>query len=111
MEPATGTRLVDLGLLLEAAACGHGVAPGRPTLARPWLRAGTVVPLFGISVPARAQYYIATAWPKGPAAVFAEWLRAACHAANESDFASIKLRQRVDVNTVGRSLRTTMAGQ
>lgn len=80
-EPATGTRLVDLGLLLEAAACGHGVAPGRPTLARPWLRAGTVVPLFGISVPARAQYYIATAWPKGPAAVYAEWLRAACHVA------------------------------
>jgi len=31
--------------------------------------------------------------------------------ANESDFASIKLRQRVALNMVGRSLRTTLAGQ
>ncbi|MDO9598011.1 MAG: LysR substrate-binding domain-containing protein [Azoarcus sp.] len=74
-EPASGPRLVDLGLLLEAAASGQGVAPGRPSLARAWLQAGSLVPLFGIRAPARTQYYIATATPQGPAATFAHWLR------------------------------------
>lgn len=80
-EPASGPRLVDLGLLLEAAASGQGVVPGRPSLARAWLQAGTLVPLFGISAPARTQYYIATATPQGPAAIFADWLRATSRAA------------------------------
>lgn len=80
-EPASGPRLIDLGLLLEAAASGQGVVPGRPSLARQWLRAGALVPLFGIAVEARSQYYIATASPQGPAAVFADWLRVVCAAA------------------------------
>ena len=80
-EPASGPRLVDLGLLLEAAASGQGVAPGRPTLARPWLRTGQLLPLFGLQVPARTQYYIANAAPQGAAAVFADWLRGVCRAA------------------------------
>ena len=80
-EPAVGPRLVDLGLLLEAAASGQGVAPGRPSLARQWLRSGALLPLFGIQAEARTQYYIATASPQGPASVFADWLREVCAAA------------------------------
>lgn len=77
-EPTAGPRLVDLGLLLEAAACGQGVAPGRPSLARQWLRSGGLRPLPGIRAQPRTQYYIATASPQGPAAVFAGWLREVC---------------------------------
>ncbi|PTD96258.1 LysR family transcriptional regulator [Pseudothauera lacus] len=80
-EPASGPRLVDLGLLLEAAASAQGVAPGRPTLARPWLRSGALVPLFGLQAAARTQYYIAHAAPQGAAAVFTAWLREVCRAA------------------------------
>lgn len=80
-EPTAGPRLVDLGLLLEAAASSQGVAPGRPTLARPWLRSGALVPLFGLQVPARTRYYIANPALQGPAAVFADWLRGVCRAA------------------------------
>ncbi|MFN4063399.1 MAG: LysR substrate-binding domain-containing protein [Parazoarcus communis] len=80
-EPAQGPRLVDLGLVLEAAACALGVAPGRPTLARAWLRSEGLVPLFGLRVVARTQYYIATASPQGAAAAFAAWLRQVCREA------------------------------
>lgn len=80
-EPAQGPRLVDLGLVLEAAACAQGVAPGRPTLARAWLRSEGLVPLFGLRVVARTQYYIATASPQGAAAAFAAWLRQVCREA------------------------------
>jgi len=80
-EPTDGPRLVDLGLLLEAAASGQGVVPGRPTLARSWLRAGTLVPLFGLETPARTHYYVAGAALEGSAALFADWLRETCRAA------------------------------
>lgn len=79
-EPAQGPRLVDLGLLLEAAACGQGVALGRPSLARHWLRSGALLPLFGISLAALTQYYIAPAEVDGGAvrATFECWLREVC---------------------------------
>lgn len=92
-EPARGPRLVDLGLLLEAAASAQGVAPGRPTLARPWLRTGALVPLFELQAPARTQYYIAHAAPQGAAAVFADWLRGVCRAA-EDEAAELLSRRR-----------------
>ncbi|MBQ0929946.1 LysR family transcriptional regulator [Ideonella sp. 4Y16] len=46
-EPDRGPRLVDLGMTLEAAACGQGVALARPSIARAWLRAGRLQPLLG----------------------------------------------------------------
>lgn len=83
-EPVQGPRLVDLGLLLEAAACGQGVALGRPSLARHWLRSGALLPLFGLPVPTRTQYYLA-AQPTGEGgggqrvrAGFEHWLREVC---------------------------------
>ena len=44
-EPTDGPKLLDLGLTLEAAVSGQGVALARPALARPWLAAGSLVPV------------------------------------------------------------------
>jgi LysR family glycine cleavage system transcriptional activator len=53
-EPTQGPKLVDLGLTLEAAVSGQGVALARPSLARHWLAAGTLVAPFSIqAIPAR----------------------------------------------------------
>ncbi|MCF3992283.1 LysR substrate-binding domain-containing protein, partial [Pseudomonas aeruginosa] len=45
-EPCAGPRLLDLGMTLEAAANGQGVALARPSLARAWLAEGRLVVLF-----------------------------------------------------------------
>lgn len=76
-EPARGPRLFDLGLALEAAACGHGIALARPSLARPWLQAGTLRPLFMASGPTVRPpgLYHAVVHQGGEAAQdFAAWL-------------------------------------
>lgn len=46
-EPQQGSRLVDLGLVLEAALAGQGVALTRPSLARQALRSGQLQPVLG----------------------------------------------------------------
>ncbi|WP_396271065.1 LysR substrate-binding domain-containing protein [Ideonella sp.] len=46
-EPDEGPRLVDLGLVLEAAIHGQGVALARPSLALGALRAGLLAPVLG----------------------------------------------------------------
>jgi LysR family transcriptional regulator, glycine cleavage system transcriptional activator len=77
-EPTAGPRLVDLGLVLEAAAAGQGVALARPTLARQWLDAGTLVPLWPLSVPASHAYRLHPHAADGAAPRFAAWLRGVC---------------------------------
>jgi DNA-binding transcriptional LysR family regulator len=77
-EPASGPKLVDLGMLLEAAVSGQGVALARPTLARHWLATGTLRPLFPITAPAANPYFLLPAEPTGAAAAFAWWLRSVC---------------------------------
>lgn len=77
-EPASGPKLVDLGMLLEAAVSGQGVALARPTLARHWLATGTLRPLFPITAPAANPYFLLPAEPAGTAAAFAQWLRGIC---------------------------------
>jgi LysR family transcriptional regulator, glycine cleavage system transcriptional activator len=76
-EPCSGPKLVDLGLTLEAAVCGQGIALGRPTLARPWLAAGSLVPLFDIRAQPTHQYRLLP-HGDGAAAVFARWLHGVC---------------------------------
>jgi LysR family glycine cleavage system transcriptional activator len=73
-EPTTGPRLVDLGMTLEAAVCGQGVALARPSLAHGWLRSGALRPLFGLTARPQNHYYAVsnTARPLGPA--FVQWL-------------------------------------
>ena len=52
-SPRRAPGCVDLGLTLEAAVSGQGVALARPSLARHWLAAGSLVPLFAPSAPGR----------------------------------------------------------
>jgi len=81
-EPDHGPRLVDLGLTLEAARCGQGVALARPALARQMLRSGELVPALGAGqtpmVPAATAYHLLPSAHSTPAAeAFAGWLREA----------------------------------
>lgn len=77
-EPASGPKLVDLGLTLEAAVAGQGIALARPSLARHWLETGTLVPVFGLTATPAHQYYLLPHAPHGAAALFADWLVEVC---------------------------------
>jgi LysR family transcriptional regulator, glycine cleavage system transcriptional activator len=81
-EPSSGPKLVDLGMTLEAAVCGQGVALGRPSLARQWLTAGSLVPLFGITALPLHRYFLLPCKDPNDAAaqLFAQWLMATCAA-------------------------------
>lgn len=82
-EPHSGPMLVDLGLTLEAAVAGQGVALGRPSLARSWLASGALQPLFALHTrPAR--HYVVRHGSGAHASAFAAWLgdRCARHAAD-----------------------------
>lgn len=80
-EPAQGPKLVDLGLLLEAAVSGQGVALARPSLARHWLRTGTLVPLFRLTASPAHHYCLLPHAAQGPAPVFVTWLQEVCRQA------------------------------
>ncbi|MBI5721235.1 MAG: LysR family transcriptional regulator [Burkholderiales bacterium] len=84
-EPASGPKFVDLGLTLEAAVAGQGVALARPALARHWLAAGSLRPLFASSDPSfeparqyRLQGEPAAATGDSPERHFADWLITTC---------------------------------
>jgi DNA-binding transcriptional LysR family regulator len=77
-EPASGPKLVDLGLTLEAAVSGQGVALGRPTLARHWLDSGALQPLFGVTAEPANRYVLLPHADTGAAPLFAAWLQATC---------------------------------
>jgi LysR family glycine cleavage system transcriptional activator len=81
---AAGVRLkephslafTDSNLLLQAAADGRGIALARSGIAAADLRAGKLVRLFDVAVPANGASYLV--WPKGKlspnAIVFRDWL-------------------------------------
>lgn len=77
-EPDQGTRFVDLGLTLEAAVCGQGVALGRPSLAAPYLASGALRRLFPLSVPAAKHYGLLIHTESQAAEAFGAWLRGHC---------------------------------
>lgn len=77
-EPSQGPKLVDLGLTLEAAVSGQGVALARPSLAKAWLASGVLRPLFDINVVPAHQYHLLPHAADGASGVFAQWLRATC---------------------------------
>jgi LysR family transcriptional regulator, glycine cleavage system transcriptional activator len=77
-EPADGPRLVDLGLTLEAALAGQGVALVRPSLARGWLRRGALRVLFDLPAQPAQQYQVRVRPGDLVAAAFADWLAGAC---------------------------------
>lgn len=77
-EPAQGTRFVDLGLTLEAAACGQGVALALPSLAAPYLRSGALQRLFPLAVPAAQPYGLRCHADNAASRALADWLQAHC---------------------------------
>lgn len=91
-EPAQGMKLVDLGLTLEAAVSGQGVALARPSLARHWLASGALQPLFAIGAAPAFRYYLLPHAAQGPAAAFAAWLRSECDEAAQAAAALVSGR-------------------
>lgn len=79
-EPDQGPRLADLGLVLEAALAGQGVALARPSLAQHWLTTGALVAPWALSAEPAHQYYLLPHAADGPAALFVGWLRSHCDA-------------------------------
>lgn len=77
-EPAQGTRFVDLGLTLEAAACGQGIVLGRPSLSATYLRGGALKRLFDLTVPAAMPYGLVRRADGDAARAFARWLVRHC---------------------------------
>jgi LysR family transcriptional regulator, glycine cleavage system transcriptional activator len=77
-EPSHGPKLLDLGLLMEAAVSAQGIALARPTLAKHWLESGTLVRLFSISAAPAHQYHLLPHARTPAAEAFIAWLRALC---------------------------------
>lgn len=77
-EPERGHRLIDLGLTLEAAAGAQGVVLARPSLARPWLADGRLVPLFGPAIAPAQCYQLAPVGNGDGPAQLGDWLVDTC---------------------------------
>lgn len=78
-EPTRGQSFTDLGILLEAAASGLGVAVCGRHIAGRWIDGGSLVPLFGIAVPATRTYCMLVQpdqLQRPEVAAFVEWLGA-----------------------------------
>jgi LysR family glycine cleavage system transcriptional activator len=77
-EPQTGPKFVDLGLTLEAAVSGQGVALARPSLAQGWIASGALRPLFAVTALPANSYYLLPHAQGGAASLFVQWLRQLC---------------------------------
>ena len=77
-EPTEGPKLLDLGLLLEAAVSGQGVARARPSLAQHWLAAGSLLPVLPLRAWPAQHYQLLTRGQGVAARAFADWLQAQC---------------------------------
>lgn len=77
-EPDQGPALLDLGMMLEAAAQAQGVVLARPSLALAWLADGRLVPVSGVrSVP--SYHYRLLVKEASPAThAFSRWLIDVC---------------------------------
>lgn len=53
-----GPRYSDIGIMMQAAIEGHGVALGQSLLVKDDLATGRLVELFGLRIPAGAAYYL-----------------------------------------------------
>lgn len=92
-EPDEGPRLLDLGLTLEAALGGQGVALARPSLARAWLESGALVAPFAITALPAHQYLVLPHAGSGAAPQFAQWLRRRCEAIARQATALLAVRR------------------
>ncbi|WP_070332912.1 LysR substrate-binding domain-containing protein [Pseudomonas aeruginosa] len=80
-EPCAGPRLLDLGMTLEGAANGQGVALVRPSLARAWLAEGRLVVLFPLRSAPTHHYHLRSHQASPASQRFAAWLAAICREA------------------------------
>jgi DNA-binding transcriptional LysR family regulator len=79
-EPSTGVQFNDVGLLMEAAVAGHGVALARRTIVAQWLEAGLLKQLFELEAESPHAYWLLydrDALARPEVVTFIEWLRAA----------------------------------
>ena len=91
-EPDTGAKLVDLGLTLEAAVAGQGIALGRPSLARAWLREGRLLAPFALHVRPANRYHLLPHASGKAATAFADWLADTCARIGADGLAAISGR-------------------
>jgi len=77
-EPTQGPKLLDLGLTLEAAVAGQGVALARPSLAQAWLAAGSLRPAWPLQAWPSHHYQWQRHADSAGAAAFVAWLQACC---------------------------------
>ena len=89
-EPDQGPSLVDLGLVLEAALGGQGVALARPSLARRWLADGSLLPLFRLTAQPVHQYLQLPVAGGGAATLFSAWLAGVGQAAVDAGMAALR---------------------
>lgn len=83
VEPRSGHRFVDLGMLLTSALSGQGVALARRTLAHGALRDGRLVQLSEVEAVPRFSYYVGWQRKQGlddAKRKFIAWLQAVCQA-------------------------------
>ena len=79
-EPQVGAQFNDVGLVLDAAAAGFGVALMRMRLGTSWIDSGRLVRLSHRCVPSPLHHHLcwkAGAMDRWECATFAEWLRSA----------------------------------
>lgn len=79
-EPGRGPLFTDLGILLEAAASGIGVALCTRRVGEHWTDRGHLVPLFGIAAASPRTYYVLymrDQRERPEVAAFLDWLTAA----------------------------------
>lgn len=77
-EPQVGSQFNDIGLMLDAAAAGFGVALTRSLLGRAWLDDGRLIRLSPRAAPSPHHHFLC--WRPGAmarweCATFADWLR------------------------------------
>ncbi len=77
-EPIGGVKLVDLGLSLEAAASGQGIALARASIAKRWLERGDLVDLWPVRANPQTGYSLTVHRADDVALDFATWLRKLC---------------------------------
>jgi LysR family transcriptional regulator, glycine cleavage system transcriptional activator len=74
-----GLKLVDLGLMLEAAAWGHGAALARASIVKRWLDTGELVRLFpGVAIASLEGYSLTVRNASSQAISFSQWLKGVC---------------------------------
>lgn len=86
-EPVVGPLFVDVGLMVEAALHGQGVALARRLMTQSWLECGLLVRLFDI--PARGRHAYFAAWSASSPQFahiesFVSWLKAELDPASDS---------------------------